>query len=67
MLDFVKNIGPVEWLVIAIIVILLFGRKFLVSLGKASGETLKEVKNVKKTFTDAVEGEDESGKKKEVV
>lgn len=47
MLDFIKNISPVEWLVLLLIIVVLFGRGILVRLGKASGETLKEVKNVK--------------------
>ena len=65
MLDFIKNIGPVEWLVILLILVILFGRKIVSGMGRATGETYKEVKNIKKTFTDAVEGEDESDKKKD--
>jgi len=64
MLNFIKNISPVEWLVLLIILFILFGRGFLTRLGKAGGETVKEIKNVKKSFTDAVEGnEDEPAKK----
>lgn len=66
MLDFIKNISPVEWLVLLLIIVVLFGRGILVRLGKASGETLKEVKNVKKSFNDAIEGKDEEPQKKEV-
>jgi TatA/E family protein of Tat protein translocase len=64
MLNFIKNIGPVEWLVIALVILILFGKKFLIGIGKASGETVRELKHVKKSFTDAVEGKDESGKGK---
>ena len=66
MLDFIKNISPVEWLVLLLIIVILFGRRVLVGIGKAGGETVKEMKNVKKSFTDAVEGKDEEPPKKEV-
>lgn len=52
MLNFLKNIGPVEIIVLVAILLLLFGRKIFVALGKTSGETLKELRNVKKSFTD---------------
>ncbi len=64
MFNFIKNIGPVEWLVILLILVILFGPKLMKSLGRASGETVKEIKNVKKSFTDAVEGENEKSDKK---
>lgn len=67
MLNFIKNVSPVEWLVLALLVIILFGRKFLIGIGKASGETVRELKHVKKSFTNAVEGEDEAGKDKKEV
>ncbi|HJY98807.1 MAG TPA: twin-arginine translocase TatA/TatE family subunit [Patescibacteria group bacterium] len=54
MFGFLKNIGPTELIIIAIIVLFFFGRKIATMLGKTSGETLREIKNVKKTFTDAV-------------
>ncbi len=66
MLNFIKNIGPVEWLIILLILVILFGRKIVTGLGRASGETVKELKNVKKSFTDAVAGEDEPKKKEGV-
>jgi TatA/E family protein of Tat protein translocase len=55
MLGFLNNIGPTEWAVIALIVLLFFGSKVATKLGKTSGETLKEMKNIKKTFTQALE------------
>ncbi len=58
-LNFIKNIGPVEWIAIIVIIFLLFGGKILTMLGKRSGETFKEVKKVKDSFTDAVEGKEE--------
>jgi len=54
MFNFVKNIGPTELIVIVLIVLVLFGGKIATKLGKASGETFKEIKKVKKSFTDAV-------------
>ena len=62
MLSFLKNLSPIEIFVIASILILLFGRKAFVKLGKSFGETFKEVKNVKKSLTSAFgdEGSDKS-------
>lgn len=62
MLNFIKNIGPTEWIVIALIIVILFGAKIATRLGKASGETLREIKKVKKTFTDAVEDDGDKSK-----
>jgi TatA/E family protein of Tat protein translocase len=55
MLDFTKNISPTELIVIALILLLLFGRKVLVGLARSAGETLKEVKKVKSGLTEAIE------------
>lgn len=61
MLNFIKNIGSTEWIIIALVVVILFGAQIAKKLGKAGGETYKELKNVKKTFNDAVtEDEDKS-------
>ncbi len=53
MLNFFRNIGMGELIVIAIVVIVFFGSKKIVELGKAAGETTKEFKKIKKDFTDA--------------
>ena len=63
--SFLQNIGPTEIILIAIIIIALFGSKILVSLGKTAGESLKEIKNIKKTFKDAVEDEDKGNQTKQ--
>ncbi len=55
MLGFLKNIGPTEILIIALILIVLFGGKIMTKLAKTGGETLKEVKKVKKTFNEALD------------
>ncbi len=67
MLDFIKNIGPTEILVIALILIVLFGSRIVTRLARTGGETVKEIKKVKKTFNEALEDEEvESPKSKKV-
>lgn len=53
-MNFLNNIGPTEIIVVALIVVIFFGAAIARRLGKASGETYRELKNVKKSFTDAV-------------
>ncbi len=65
MIEFLKNISPIEWLVVLLVLVILFGRGIVARIGKASGETVHEIKNVKKSFTDAVEGEEKEEKKEE--
>jgi len=59
MFDFIKNISSTELIVLVIILVLLFGAKVAVGLGKTSGETVKELKKIKKTFTEAVQDDDD--------
>jgi Sec-independent protein translocase protein TatA len=54
MFNFIKNIGPTELIVVAVVILFFFGAKIATKLGKAGGETYKEIKKVKKSFTDAV-------------
>ena len=63
MLNFIKNISTTELLAIALIFIVFFGAKAVTKIGKLGGETLKEVKNIKKSFSEAVE---DGSDKKEV-
>ena len=63
MLDFIKNISPTELIILAIIVITLFGSKAFIALGKTAGQSVKEIKNIKTSITDPVE---EKKSKKEV-
>jgi len=64
MFGFLRNIGTTELIIIAAIGVLIFGSKAFISLGKAGGQTFKEIKNIKKNFTDAVEdGSDEEENK----
>ena len=64
MFDFIKNISPTEIAIIAVILILIFGAKLIIGLGKTSGETVREIKKIKKEFTKAIDIDDkEPGKK----
>lgn len=63
MLDFIKNISPTELIIIGLIITILFGSKVLVALGKTTGETLREVKGIKTSFTEAIEDEPQRSKK----
>ena len=58
MFNFLKNISPVEWVVIVLILIIVFGRRLVTGLGRSAGKTYKEIKGVKKSITDTVEGKD---------
>ena len=62
MLDFIKNISSTELIVILLILILLFGGKIITHMAKTSGETVKEMKKVKKEFKRALEDDDEPKK-----
>lgn len=55
MINFFKNMSPIEVTILLLIIFVVFGRKVFVSLGKTSGETYKEMKNIKKNLTDAFE------------
>lgn len=55
MFDFIKNISPVELGAIALILIVIFGAKVVINMARTGGQTFKEIKNIKKTFTEAME------------
>lgn len=57
MLAFLRNIGPTELIVLFAIIVFLFGSKIAMRLGKASGETLKEMKKLK---NEVIGGEEQS-------
>ena len=59
MFDFMKNISPVELIIVVLILLVFFGGKTLMSLARTSGETVKEVKKIKKEFTDAIKDDDD--------
>jgi sec-independent protein translocase protein TatA len=58
MFDFIKNIGPTEIIVIAVILVLIFGAKMITGLARTSGQTVKEIKKIKKEFTNAINEDD---------
>ena len=60
MIDFIKNISPIELGIIALVLIFFFGPKTIRSLGKVSGETVREIKNIKNEFEKAVDAEPEN-------
>jgi len=60
MFNFIKNISPTEVLIIALILVVIFGSKIVTGLGRTGGQTLKEIKKIKKSFTEAIEDEEVS-------
>jgi len=60
MLNFIKNISSTEWIIIALILVILFGAKAVTGLAKTSGKTVKEIKNIKKNFKDAIEDDNKN-------
>ena len=64
MFDFIKNISSTELIIVLIILIVLFGAKVITGLGKTSGETVKEIKKIKKEFTKAIDIDDKESSKK---
>ena len=57
MFDFIKNISSTELIIVLIILIVLFGAKIITGLGKTSGETVKEIKKIKKEFGKIIDDE----------
>jgi len=55
MLDFIKNISPAELIIIVLVIVIFFGSKKIASLGKTGGETVKEIKKIKKEITEPFE------------
>jgi len=55
MFNFIKNISPTEILIIALILVVVFGSKIVTGLGRTGGQTLKEIKKIKKSFTESLE------------
>ena len=65
-MNLIKNISPTELIIIIVVLFVLFGSKTLVRLGRSGGETLKEIKSVKKSFMDAVSDDESDDKQKGV-
>jgi sec-independent protein translocase protein TatA len=58
MFEFLKNIGPTEIIVIAVILVLIFGAKVITGIARTGGQTVKEIKKIKKEFTNAINEDD---------
>jgi len=54
MFSFLNNIGPTELIILVIILVVFFGGKAITSLAKTSGETVKEIKKIKREFSNVV-------------
>lgn len=65
MFNFIKNLSPLELGIIVLILVILFGAKTITSLARTSGKSFKEIKTIKKTFTEAVENDDDKPTKKQ--
>ncbi len=63
MLNFLRNLSPTEIVVIALILIVFFGARAVTKMGRLGGETLKEVKKIKRNFTEGVEDNSQNEKK----
>lgn len=61
MFNFINNIGPTELIILALILIVFFGARLIRGLARTSGETVKELKKIKKEFTSAIEDDDRKG------
>jgi len=61
---FLKNISSTELVILAVILITLFGSRAFISLGKTAGESVKELKKIRKNIFEPVE--EHKPKKKEV-
>lgn len=53
MFDIVKNIGSTELIIILLVLVILFGAGTISDMAKRGGETLKEVKKIKKDIIEA--------------
>ena len=63
---FLKNISTTEIIILVSILILLFGAKAFISFGKTAGQSLKEIKKIKRNFTEAIEDDQPNKNNKEV-
>jgi len=54
MFNFLNNIGPTELIIVGLVLIIFFGSKKMAELGKAGGETVKEIKKIKKDYSGAL-------------
>ena len=55
-----RNIGTVEIIIIAVVLLVLFGGKKLPELARGIGQSGKELKKAQKEFQDALKDDDQS-------
>ena len=60
MFELFKNVGSTELLVVLLILVIIFGASTISDMAKKGGETLKEVKKIKKDLLEATK-DDPSG------
>jgi len=56
------GLGPAELIIIAVIILLLFGAKRLPEIGKGLGGAVREVKKMKKEISTKDDNDEQSGK-----
>lgn len=63
-LNFIKNISPTELIIVGVVLFVLFGSKAITKVGKSAGETMREMKKIKKSFISSMEDDEapKSGK-----
>ena len=64
-MNFIRNLGPTELIIIGVILVLIFGKKKLSEWAQGLGESTREVKKIKKEFQDASNPESNNEKPKE--
>lgn len=57
-MGFLSNLSAVEWVIVLLVLLMLFGTKKIVELGRGLGETTRELKNIKQELQES------EGKKK---
>jgi Sec-independent protein translocase protein TatA len=55
MLSFLKNIGPTEIIVVVGVLLLFFGSSVVKMIAKSAGESVREIKKIKKNFSEPIE------------
>jgi Sec-independent protein translocase protein TatA len=60
MFDFLHNIGPTELILLALILVFFFGAKVVVNLARTSGESVREIKKMKKEFVRVIKDDEDS-------
>lgn len=62
MLGFLNNIGPTEVVVVIAVLMLFFGARVVTGLAKSSGQTVKEIKKIKKSIVEPIKEVEKAAK-----